>query len=176
MNLLTAIAVYATLCRHEGVPYRFTGPAQAADVLYQVTDARLLARATVWAGTAPQARDEVFNVTNGDVFRWRDMSARIAAHFDLDIAPGQQLRLAEHMPGHEAMWAAIVATHDLKPIPYRDVAAWDFADAIFHSSWDNVSSTVKLRTAGFADCIDTEQMFVELFDDLADRRVIPRAR
>ncbi|HEY5854969.1 MAG TPA: hypothetical protein VIW24_13170 [Aldersonia sp.] len=46
MNLLTATAVYASLCKYENIPLRFTGPDAAADVLYQVTDARLLARAT----------------------------------------------------------------------------------------------------------------------------------
>jgi hypothetical protein len=37
MNLLTAIAVYANLCKHKNIPLRFPGPEQAADVLYQVT-------------------------------------------------------------------------------------------------------------------------------------------
>jgi nucleoside-diphosphate-sugar epimerase len=76
MNLLTAIAVYATLCKHKNIPLRFPGPEQAADVLYQVTDARLLARATAWAGLAESARDQDFNITNGDTFRWRHMFPR----------------------------------------------------------------------------------------------------
>lgn len=173
MNLLTAIAVYATLCRYEGIPFRFTGPDAAADVLYQVADARLLARATAWAGTAPAARNEAFNVTNGDVFRWRQMAVRIADYFGLECAPPQQLKLAEQMPSHAQNWEKIAARHDLRPVPYRDIAAWDFADAIFHSAYDNVSSTVKIRQAGFHDCIDTEQMFIELFDDLVCRRLIP---
>jgi hypothetical protein len=57
MNLLTAIAVYATLCEHNSIPLRFPGPEQAADVLYQVTDARLLARAMAWTGLAQSARN-----------------------------------------------------------------------------------------------------------------------
>ncbi len=173
MNLLTALAVYATLCRYEGIPYRFTGPDAAADVLYQVCDARLLARATAWAGRTPAAWDEAFNITNGDVFRWREMSTRIAAYFGIDCAPAQQLKLADHLPGYEPVWQEIVARHGLHPVPYRDIAAWNFADAIFHSSYDNVSSTIKLRQAGFADCIDTGQMFEELFGELVRRRLIP---
>jgi len=69
MNLLTAIAVYANLCKHKNIPLRFPGPEQAADVLYQVTDARLLARATAWAGLAESARNQDFNITNGDTWR-----------------------------------------------------------------------------------------------------------
>jgi len=74
MNLLTAIAVYATLCKRKDIPLRFPGPELAADVLYQVTDARLLARATAWAGLAESARNQDFNITNGDTFRWRHCS------------------------------------------------------------------------------------------------------
>jgi nucleoside-diphosphate-sugar epimerase len=176
MNLLTAIAVYATLCREEGIPFRFTGPAEAAAALYQVTDARLLARATAWAGHAPGARNEVFNVTNGDIFRWRQMSERIAAYFGVDYAPAQELKLAEHMPSYEPIWDALIARHNLHPTPYREIAAWNFADMIFNSTWDNVSSTIKIRQAGFHDCIDTETMFRQHFDDLADRRLIPATR
>lgn len=174
MNLLTAIAVYTSLCKHENVPLRFPGPDAAADVLYQVTDARLLAKATAWAGTAETARNEVFNITNGDVFRWRHMFPRIAEYFDLPDAPAQQLRLADHMPSHEKAWDEIVTAHRLSRTPFNEVAAWGFADFIFHSTWDNVSSTIKIREAGFHDCIDSEQMFVELFDTLASRSLIPR--
>src|SRR4029453_11531292 len=47
---------------------------------------------------------------------------------------------------------------------------------IFTSGFDNVSSTIKLRSAGFADCLDTENRFLELFDRLAADRVIPPLR
>lgn len=173
MNLMTAIAVYATLCKHEKIPLRFPGPDLAADALYQVTDARLLARATAWAGTSPTARNEAFNMTNGDVFRWRHMFPRIAEHFGIPDAPSQTLKLAEHMPSHEHLWDQITTTSNIRRTRYSDMAAWDFADFIFHSTWDNVSSTVKIRQAGFADCIDTETMFTELFTELASRKLIP---
>jgi hypothetical protein len=38
-----------------------------------MTDARLLARHMLWATTTPAARDQAFNVVNGDVFRWKWM-------------------------------------------------------------------------------------------------------
>jgi hypothetical protein len=39
--------------------------------------------------------------------------------------------------------------------------------------FDNVSSTTELRQAGFADCLDTGDRFLELFDRLAAARVVP---
>jgi hypothetical protein len=34
-------------------------------------------------------------------------------------------------------------------------------------------STVKIRQAGFADCVDSEDMFVEWFRQFQDRRLLP---
>jgi nucleoside-diphosphate-sugar epimerase len=53
------------------------------------------------------------------------------------------------------------------------VTSWGFGDAIFHTNYDNVTSTIKLRRAGFPDCIDTEEMFCTLFDQLRLKRIIP---
>ncbi|MGY1621388.1 hypothetical protein ACI789_04215 [Geodermatophilus sp. SYSU D00965] len=50
---------------------------------------------------------------------------------------------------------------------------WEFGEVISRSGSDNVSSTVELRQAGFADCLDTEDRFLELIDRLAAERVIP---
>ncbi|WP_208322752.1 hypothetical protein [Salinibacterium sp. ZJ454] len=52
-----------------------------------MTDADLLAKATVWAATSPGSRNHTYNITNGDMFRWSSMWPRIAAFFELDIAP-----------------------------------------------------------------------------------------
>jgi hypothetical protein len=84
------------------------------------------------------------------------------------------LRLTDHMPSHERDWEEIASLRRLEPTPFDELAAWEFADFIFHSTWDNVSSTIKIRQAGFPDCIDSEQMFIDLFDTLASRNLIPR--
>jgi hypothetical protein len=120
MNLLAAIAVYATLCKHENIPLRFPGPEQAADVMYQITDARLLARATAWAGLAQSARNQDFNITNGDTFRWRHMFPRIADYVGIAHAPTQQMRLTDHMPSQEGAWDQIVSLHRLEPTPFHE--------------------------------------------------------
>jgi nucleoside-diphosphate-sugar epimerase len=173
MNLLMVIAVYAAVCRELGQPLRFPGTVAAYDALYQVTDAELLARATVWAGSEPRAAGEVFNITNGDQLRWRQLWPVFARHLGMDLAEPQPVPLAEAMPGYEALWQRLVERHGLRPTPYADLAAWAFGDFLFRSEFDNVTSTVKARQAGFADCLDTEDRFLELFDQLADRRVVP---
>jgi nucleoside-diphosphate-sugar epimerase len=173
MNLLMVIAVYASICRELGQPLRFPGTVAAYDALYQVTDADLLARATVWSGSEPRAAGEVFNITNGDQFRWRQLWPAFARHFGMEVAEPQPVPLADAMPAHREVWERLVARHDLLPTPYDDLVAWEFGDFLFRSEFDNVTSTVKARQAGFHDCLDSEDRFLELFDELVARHVIP---
>lgn len=176
MNLLMVIAVYAAISRELGQPLRFPGSLAAYDALYQVTDAELLARATVWAGGEPGADGEVYNVTNGDQLRWRHLFPAFARAFGMEPAEPQPVPLAEAMAGRRDVWERLAARHDLVRTPYEDLVGWEFGEFIFTSGFDNVSSTIKLRQAGFADCLDTEQSFGELFDQLAARKVIPPLR
>src|SRR5215217_7689138 len=61
MNLALVIAVYASISKELGLPLRFPGKPGAYHSVYQVTDSEHLARAMVWAATAPAAANEVFN-------------------------------------------------------------------------------------------------------------------
>ena len=54
MNLALVIAVYATMSKELGVPLRFPGKPGAYTSLIEMTDAGLLAEATVWAATTPE--------------------------------------------------------------------------------------------------------------------------
>lgn len=157
MNLLGAIGVYAALSKAEGVPLRFPGGPGAWTALHQFTDANLLAAAVQWALTADTARGEVFNVLNGDQFRWQHLWSDIAAVFEMSTAQPQPMGLSAQMADKEPAWDALVARHRLRPIPYRRIAAWHFADGLWGSDYDMVQSTIKIRQAGFADCVDSHR-------------------
>lgn len=177
MNLLMALAAYVTISKKLGIPLRFPGPRKAYDqVLYQMSDAQLLARATEWAATEPAAHGQAFNLTNGDVIRWSHLFEAIADHYGIAVADPQPLSLSEQMPLYADQWDQIVAEHGLEPTPWATLVDWRFADMILGSEWDNVSSIIKIRQAGFADCYDTIDRLLELLDDLAGRKIIPPAR
>ena len=53
----------------------------------EATDVDILARAIAWAGETEAARDQAFNVTNGDVFRWQEVWPAIADA--LGMRPGE---------------------------------------------------------------------------------------
>ncbi|MGP3732172.1 SDR family oxidoreductase [Streptomyces sp. GDS52] len=173
MNLLLVIGVYAAICKELGLPMRFPGTRAAYDVLYQTTDAELLARATVWAGSADSAAGQVFNVTNGDQFRWSGLWPRFAEHFGMDYAPPQQMSLTEAMPTRADVWRRLVDRHGLVPTPYEKLVAWPVGDFLFHHEADNITSTVKIRQAGFADALDTETRLLQRFDRLVEQKVLP---
>ncbi|WP_240645837.1 NAD-dependent dehydratase [Georgenia sp. SYP-B2076] len=173
MNLLLVIGVYAAISKELGLPLRFPGTRAAYDVLYQTTDAELLARATVWAGSAAAASNQVFNVTNGDQFRWSQLFPRFAEHFGMAYAPPQQMSLAEAMPARAGIWQRLVERHDLARTPFDELVGWGVGDFLFHHEADNITSTVKIRQAGFADALDTETRLLQLFDRLVDQNVLP---
>lgn len=173
MNLLLVIGVYAAINKELGLPMRFPGTRAAYDVLYQTTDAELLARATVWAGNNDTAADSIFNVTNGDQFRWSQLWPVFARHFQMDYAAPQQMSLAEAMPTRRDVWEALVERHDLQRIPFDELVGWGVGDFLFHHEADNITSTVKVRQAGFADALDTETRLLELFDDLVEQKILP---
>jgi nucleoside-diphosphate-sugar epimerase len=173
MNLLMVIAVYGALARHLGVPLAFPGPRAAFEALYQVTDARLLARAVDWAGETDACRGQVYNITNGDYFRWSRIWPRIAEFFGVPAGHPFPLSLQEAMADKGPVWDELVQLHGLLPYRYQDIVSWKFGDAIFKTTYDNITSTIKARKHGFADCIDTEEMYLELLQQLRDARIIP---
>ena len=67
MDLIPPLGVYAAIMREQGRE-ALDYPGGAARVA-QAVDVDLLARAIAWSGEAETARNEAFNVTNGDVLR-----------------------------------------------------------------------------------------------------------
>jgi len=173
MNLAMVIAVYASMSRELGIPLRFPGAPGAYTSLIEMTDADLLAKATVWAATDPGSRDQAYNITNGDLFRWSSMWPRIAAFFDLEVAPPLPMSLDEVMADKGELWQAMIERHGLVPTPYEDVSSWRFGDFVFGWDYDVIADSSKSRRAGFHEYVDTEAMFLRLFQDLRDRRLIP---
>lgn len=173
MNLAMVIAVYASMSKELGIPLRFPGKPGAYTSLIEMTDADLLAKATVWAATTEHARNEAFNITNGDLFRWSSMWPKIAAFFDLDVAPPLEMSLSEVMADKEGLWNAMVERRGLAPTSYAEVSSWAFGDFVFAWDYDVIADTSKSRRAGFHEYVDTEAMFLRIFQDLRDQRLIP---
>jgi nucleoside-diphosphate-sugar epimerase len=176
MNPVAALGAYAVLCRELGLPLSYPGHPH---LLTECTDARLIAQAIEWAWDAPQAHGEAFNIANGDVILWRSLFERLASHFGLPLGEPAPMRMAAVMPGHAALWRQIAEREGLRQ---ADLAAllglsWQYADATFASQRPfpvpPIVSTIKLRQAGFAPCIDTEDCIVEHLQAMQRQRYLP---
>jgi hypothetical protein len=172
MNLTMVIGVYVAISKELGLPLRFPGSESAYRALYQLTSANILAKAAAWASETPSANDKVFNITNGDYFRWQFMWPKIAKSFRMEVAEPIPMPLKVYMADKGPLWARMTEKYNLKPIAYDRLVSW-FGDFIFNSGFDNISSTIKARQHGFHDCIDTEHMFTDFFANMRDMRVLP---
>ena len=175
MNMGVTLAAYASLCKALCRPFVFPGSPQQWNGLTDMTDARLLARQLEWAATAPAAADQAFNIVNGDVFRWRWMWGRLAAHFGLTPAPypGHPTPLEGQMAGDAEPWRELAARHGLaEPDLARLTSAWH-TDADLGRPLEVLADMNKSRRAGFTAVQPTLDSFVELFDRLRRERLIP---
>jgi nucleoside-diphosphate-sugar epimerase len=173
LNLTKPIAVYATISKELGLPLRFPGNPGAYRALHCASDVELLARAMVWMSTTPACGGEAFNVVNGDYFRWENMWPKIADYFGMECGPVQQIDLELMMADKEPLWNEIVRKHGLHPTPWAETAHWGYANYAFAPWWDVMLESLKMRTFGFHDYVDSEEMFVRIFDNFRRERFIP---
>ena len=175
MNMGVTLAAYATICRETGRPFLFPGSAAQWNGLTDMTDARLLARHLDWAATTPAARDQAFNVVNGDVFRWSWMWGRIAGWFGLDPAPfpGEGTPLERQLADAGPVWAEIAREHGLVEPDLGKLASPWHTDADLGRPIEVVTDMSKSRKLGFLDYQATDDGFFDLFARLRKERVIP---
>jgi nucleoside-diphosphate-sugar epimerase len=173
MNLAVVIAVYATISKELNLPLRFPGKPGAYHSLLEMTDAALLAKATVWAATEPNTGNEAFNINNGDLFRWSELWPKLAAYFNLDVAPPLPMSLSVVMADKATLWQTIVTKYNLQATPYEDLSSWIFGDFVFSWDYDMFADGSKARRYGFHEYVETEQMFYKIFDELRVRKIIP---
>jgi nucleoside-diphosphate-sugar epimerase len=173
MNLATVIAVYAAISKELGLPLRFPGTEKAYRVLSQAVDAALIARAIMWAGDNARCSNEIFNITNGDLFRWSNMWPYLGEILDMPISESQRIPLAEFMSGQEPVWDRMVKRYGLKPYRYRDIASWDFGESSFNREYDHILDTTHLRDLGFDGYEDSYRMFKRQLQLLRAHHIVP---
>lgn len=172
-SLPLLIAVYAAISKELGLPLRFPGTQAAYNALCQVTDAGLLAEGMVWAATAGEAANEAFNLTNADAFRWANLWPEFAKFFGMDYAPPQAIPLAEVMADKAELWTQISEKYGLQSYSLKELAAWPLGDFIFQCDWDVLLSSTKVQQAGFHTVVDSEEMFLSLFQRFRDLQITP---
>ena len=179
MNVIPALGVYAALRREAELPLSFPGGPQ---FVVEAIDAGMIARACEWAGTSKNANNEIFHITNGDVFVWQNVWPAVADALGMQVGPPEPFSLAEEMPKYEAKWATIVKKYGLRaPTSLKEFVGQSFILADFTFGYGTrtqspspmLVSTIKLRQAGFHECMDTEDNFRACFKIFQDAQLLP---
>jgi nucleoside-diphosphate-sugar epimerase len=178
MNVIPALGVYAAMMRRAGKS-RLDYPGGVGRVA-QAVDADLLARAIAWSGEAVAARNEIFNVTNGDVFVWPNVWPAIADALGFQMGEHVPLRLDTAIRPQEAAWAEIRAAHGLRSGSLEEFVglSFEYADYTMGYGRDKpgpaaIVSTIKLMQAGFCEVMDTEAMFRKAFAEMQAKKLLP---
>jgi nucleoside-diphosphate-sugar epimerase len=167
MDLIPPLGVYASMLREQGRPLDYPGGAARVS---QAVDVDLLARAIGWAGEATAARNEAFNVTNGDVFTWENVWPAIADALGMKPGNAVPLSLVQESPKWIALWDELRRKHDLVSPGLAAFVGLSFQYADYsmrygqtQSGPPSIVSTVKINQAGFTEMMDTEAMFRKWF-------------
>lgn len=177
LNSLLALAVYGSLRKAEGLPLSFPGdPGRVGTMI----DAEMLARVIDWAGEAPSARNQIFNVGNGDVYSWEGVWETMADALAMPTGAPERIVISDYIDARQDLWADLVERHGLKSP--KDVGALlgqsaQLADALTKVGHGiqplTISSVTKLRQAGFHETMDTEEMIRKWLVRYQQQRLIP---
>lgn len=173
MNMINSFAVFASTCKALGLPLQWPGHPGTFDRMVQICDTATLGHAMAWTATEPRAADMAFNVTNGDVTRWRRLWPKVSAFFDMQAGPPRPLKLSTVMADKEPLWAELVKRHGLRPYTIARLSNWAFPDYAWWNDFDQVLDTNRLRLTGFPGFRDTEATITDQLRRLRDDRIIP---
>jgi len=175
MNMGSTLAAYASICKQTGRKFKFPGSAAQWNGLSDMTDSRILGKQLLWASTHDVAKNEAYNIVNGDIFRWNWMWPRIAKWFGLEWEgfTGQVTPLEGLMAGDADVWKRVVKKHKLvEPDLARVASAWH-TDLDLSRPIEVMTDMAASRKRGFTAYQSTEDAFHRLFAELRADRVIP---
>ena len=180
MNLVPVLGVYAALERECGRPLVVPGRAARRSR----SGRRATPGAVRWHGRRRAGR------TGRDLqrhqrrrVRWHDVWPTIAEVFGMEVGDPQPQLLAETMPSRADEWADVVDRYgsvhrvtSARSSEARGATPTSSSAPSGKRGLPALLSTVKIRQAGFADCIDTEDMLREWLTLFQERQLLPTFR
>ncbi|MFN3239855.1 MAG: NAD-dependent epimerase/dehydratase family protein [Pseudomonadales bacterium] len=177
MNMLAAIGAYIAFCLYDGKPCGYPGGPNSP---MEVVDAELLGRAILFGLESAKASNQIFNVTNGDVMEWANLWPAFTRVFGLPEAPPEPMALTQ-LYAREDDWQKLCEQFELERCTLKEFVGDSFyyADALFATGADRppppaLVSTIKLRQAGFHECLDSEVMFSRWLQKLQMMNRLPQ--
>ena len=175
MNLGTTLAVYASICKETGRKFIWPGSSAQWNGISDVTDARILAKQLVWASTTEEAKNTAFNITNGDIFRWKCLWYRLADYFGVEaVGFEKEIKpLEKEMENNQEIWSEIVQKYNLKEENIERLSSAWHTDLDLGRPLEVMTDMTNSRKAGFREFQNTEESFFDLFKKLKEENIIP---
>ncbi|CAN6449678.1 unnamed protein product [Victoria cruziana] len=177
MSLIGSLCVYATVRKHRGSNYLpFPGTRAMWERYVDASDADLIAEQQIWAAVDPYAKNEAFNCSNGDVFRWKQLWPLLAEQFGMEaVGPERDggFSVEEEMKGMEEVWEEIVKANELRPTKFNEVGTWWFVDLVLGNDSPVIYSMNKSKEHGFLGFRNTFKCFTSWIDKMKAYRIVP---
>ncbi|KAG0610702.1 hypothetical protein M758_7G085000 [Ceratodon purpureus] len=174
MNMVGTLAVYALICNQEGKKLCWPGNDFTYKRLFDASDAELIAEQEIWACCEPAAKNQAFNTSNGDVFKWKKLWQILADRFGMEVEfTGKGAKLDDLMKGKDAVWDEVVKKYNLQHVKLNDIGHWWFADLLLNQVDENVSNMNKSRELGYHGWRNTEKSFTDVLDKMKANNLIP---
>ncbi|KAM7280748.1 hypothetical protein ACFE04_007882 [Oxalis oulophora] len=175
MNIIGTICVYASICKHLELPLYFPGSKQAWECYCDASDADLIAEHQIWAAVDPYARNEAFNVHNGDVYRWKLFWKVLAEQFEIKeygFVEGKNVGLQQMMKDKEGVWEEVVKQNQLQPTKLEEVGNWWLADLVL-SGDAGLTGVNKSKEHGFLGFRNSENSFISWIYKVKAYKIVP---
>nr|UJY62996.1 progesterone 5 beta-reductase 2 [Apocynum venetum] len=176
MNLVGTLCVYAAICKHENVPLIFPGRKMAWDCFSVASDADLVAEQQIWAAVDPKGKNEAFNCSNGDIFKWKDLWKVLAEKFEVEYVEFDEnekyMRFTERMKDKGPIWDEIVKKNQLRSTKLEEIATFRFADGYLRHDC-KVDSMNKSKEHGFLGFRNTKKSFISVIDKMKAYKYVP---
>lgn len=175
MNIAVTLGVYASICKEAGKPFIYPGSEAQWNGISDVTDAGILAKQLVWASTTESAKNQAFNITNGDVFRWKWLWERLANWFEIQAEGynGAIRPLEKEMENTQEIWTEIAKKYNLKEKNVNRLSSAWHTDLDLGRPLEVMCDMSKSRKLGFKAYKSTEDSFIEVFERLRSENIIP---
>ncbi|PHU29201.1 3-oxo-Delta(4,5)-steroid 5-beta-reductase [Capsicum chinense] len=177
LNIVGTLCVYATICKHEGIPLKFPGTKDTWDSYFNASDANLVAEHQIWAAVSPQGKNKAFNITNGDVFKWKHLWKVLAEQIGVEYVGFNEtekiISLSEMMKDKGTVWEKIVRDNNLISTALQEVGLWAFADMLLAEWTSRLCSINRSKEHGFIGFRNSINSFIFWIQKAKDSRLIP---
>ncbi|EFJ28801.1 hypothetical protein SELMODRAFT_92604 [Selaginella moellendorffii] len=173
-NVLGSLAIYAAICKHQKLSFNFPGNRQSWETLTNVSDADLVAEQELWAATNPSAKNEAFNIADGDCTSWERLWAVMAREFKLECPAydGKPVSLEQLLKNKKNVWEQIVVENGLLETAVQDETWWA-VDLCLNFPFQVVSCMNKSKEHGFLSYRNSEKSVIYWIRKMKEKNILP---